>query len=98
MSRRGNEKEIGVNTRPIPDVYVLWHPSNKIGDTLARRIYKWLRPRYGLGPQVFYRSAPAPGSGKTGLPLPLPGEVTRGATPKVSTSPSSPVNMQIVIL
>jgi hypothetical protein len=58
----------------IPEVYVLWHPRCEVGETVARRIYEWLRPGNGLGPQVFYRCLPAPGAPPGGLPPPLPGE------------------------
>ncbi len=57
---------------PIPEVYILWHPQCSLGETLARRITMWLRPGNGLGPEVFYRSLPAPGANADGLPLPLP--------------------------
>ena len=46
-------------TEEIPEVYVLWHPAFPNGEALAQRIYRWVRPK-GLGPQVFYRSLPAP--------------------------------------
>ncbi|HRP23912.1 hypothetical protein [Thauera sp.] len=39
----------------IPEMYVLWHPRCEAGEALATRIYGWLRPGNGLGPQVFYR-------------------------------------------
>ncbi len=53
----------------VPDFFILWHPSCKLGETLARRVYSWLRPANGLGPQVFFRSLPAPGKR---LPLAVP--------------------------
>lgn len=56
----------------IPEIFVLWHPDCRLGEPLAKRIYAWLRPENGLGPQVFYRSLPAPQSPAKGLPLPLP--------------------------
>jgi hypothetical protein len=59
---------------PIPEVFVLWHPDCVLGERLARRIFEWLRPGNGLGPQVFYRSRKAPEAPFGGLPLPLPGE------------------------
>jgi hypothetical protein len=62
---------------PIPEVYVLWHPSCVIAGTLARSILCWLRPGIGMGPEVYYRSAPAPGRDQHDLPLPLPGETKR---------------------
>ena len=64
-------------TVPIPEVYVLWHPECAIGETLARHILNWLRPGIGQGPDVYYRSLPAPGKGRYTLPLPLPGEQAR---------------------
>lgn len=79
---------------PIPEVYVLWHPRCELGEFLARRIYGWLRPGNGLGPQVFYRSLPAPEAPAGGLPPPLPGE-TR-AYPSTSTTPRVS-NFQIVL-
>jgi hypothetical protein len=79
---------------PIPEVYVLWHPRCELGEFLARRIYGWLRPGNGLGPQVFYRSLPAPEAPVGGLPPPLPGE-TRGS-PSTSTAPRV-CNFQIVL-
>jgi len=57
---------------PIPQVFVLWHPRCRLGEALARRILQWLRPGNGLGPEVFYRSLPAPGAPANGLPPPLP--------------------------
>lgn len=82
-------------TNPIPEVFVLWHPSCALGEVLARRIHGWLRPGNGLGPQVFYRSLPAPEAPAGGLPPPLPGE----ARPSSPTPGSSQVaNMQIVLL
>jgi hypothetical protein len=59
---------------PIPEVYILWHPSCSLGEPLARQIHNWLRPGNGLGPNVFYRSLPAPEAPPGGLPPPLPGE------------------------
>lgn len=79
----------------IPEIYVLWHPRCEPGEALATRIYGWLRPGNGLGPQVFYRSLPAPEAPPGGLPLPLPGE----SRPQ-SGMPPSPAgsNLQVVIL
>jgi TIR domain len=80
---------------PVPEVYVLWHPACWLGETLASKIYGWLRPTSGLGPQVFYRSAPAPESVPGGLPPPLPGESrTSGVVSKPRRSAS---NLQIVL-
>jgi hypothetical protein len=79
---------------PIPEIYVLWHPRCELGEFLARRIHGWLRPGNGLGPQVFYRSLPAPEAPVGGLPPPLPGE-WRSNLP-VSTSPRVS-NLQIVL-
>jgi hypothetical protein len=59
---------------PIPEIYVLWHPQCPLGEKIARRILAWLRPGNGLGPEVFYRSLPAPEAPIAGLPPPLPGE------------------------
>lgn len=59
----------------IPEIYVLWHPSCELGEILARRIYEWLRPGNGLGPQVYYRSHPAPEALPNGLPIPIQGEI-----------------------
>jgi hypothetical protein len=81
---------------PIPEVYVLWHPGCEIGEFLARRIYAWLRPGNGLGPQVFYRSTTAPGGPAGGLPLSLPGE-SRGM-PVSGTDRAKVSNVQIVLL
>src|SRR5262249_10311618 len=49
-----------MQSTPIPQVFVLWHPRCRLGEPLARKIYNWLRPGNGLGPEVFYRSLPAP--------------------------------------
>jgi len=79
---------------PIPEVYILWHPHCALGEALARRIMVWLRPGNGLGPEVFYRSLPAPEAQPDGLPPALPGEtrssVARPLTKKVS-------NLQLVL-
>jgi TIR domain len=79
---------------PIPEVYILWHPRCALGEALARRIMGWLRPGNGLGPEVFYRSLPAPEAQPDGLPPALPGEtrssVARPLTKKVS-------NLQLVL-
>lgn len=81
---------------PIPEIYVLWHPACAVGEVLARRIHEWLRPGSGLGPQVFYRSLPAPEAPPGGLPPPLPGEVRPGTlTPSRG---SRVANTQIVLL
>jgi len=45
----------------VPEIYVLWHPECALGEPLAQRILRWLRPGNGFGPDVFYRSLPAPG-------------------------------------
>jgi TIR domain len=79
---------------PIPEIYILWHPRCELGEFLARRIHGWLRPGNGLGPQVFYRSLPAPEAPVGGLPPPLPGE-WRSNLP-VSTAPRVS-NLQIVL-
>jgi hypothetical protein len=81
---------------PIPEIFVLWHPRCALGEKLARRILEWLRPGNGLGPEVYYRSLPAPDAPPNGLPPPLPGEarptsnVHAGSRQKVS-------NMQLVL-
>ena len=79
---------------PIPEVFVLWHPHCPLGEALARRIITWLRPGNGLGPEVFYRSLPAPETQANGLPPALPGEhrvaVERTLRQKVS-------NLQLVL-
>lgn len=81
----------------IPEVYVLWHPACTIGASLATAIYKWLRPGYGLGPEVMYRSSPAPGAPAGHLPLPLPFE-RRAHGPTGSVMPSRRlVDSQVVI-
>lgn len=79
----------------IPEVYVLWHPRFLPGEALATRIYSWLRPGNGLGPQVFYRCLPAPSAPPGGLPPPLPGE---GRAPPPAPASSRSSNLQIVIL
>jgi len=58
----------------IPEVYILWHRKFPLGHALASRIFRWLRPGNGFGPDVFYRSLPAPGADENGLPPPLPHE------------------------
>ncbi len=81
---------------PIPEVFVLWHPSCALGETLARRIFSWLRPGNGLGPQVFYRSLKAPEDSGSGLPPPLPGE-SRGNNASQTSTSSSFANVQIIL-
>ena len=76
----------------IPEVFVLWHPQCPLGEILAKRIYAWLRPGNGLGPQVFYRSLPAPEAPAKGLPPPLPGEARGSATSSQKVS-----NLQILL-
>ncbi len=86
---------------PIPEIFVLWHPASTLGELLAPRIHGWLRPGNGLGPQVFYRSLPAPEAPKGGLPPPLPGE-SRFPGPNSPPPPQAPAsgsaNMQTVLL
>lgn len=80
---------------PIPEVFVLWHPACPLGEELARRLYAWLRPGNGLGPQVFYRCLKAPEAPAGGLPPPLPGELR---APVESASPRPRVsNVQIIL-
>jgi len=79
---------------PIPQVFVLWHPQCRLGEKLAQRILQWLRPGNGLGPEVFYRSLPAPGAPANGLPLPLPGETRPTSAPSRTKDVS---NLQIVL-
>lgn len=88
-----------LRTIPIPEIFVLWHPSCLVGEKLARRIYTWLRPGNGVGPQVFYRSFPAPEAPAGGLPPPIPGE-TRGTGDHTSSSKRSirsVSNLQILL-
>lgn len=81
---------------PIPEIFVLWHPQCPLGEKLARRILEWLRPGNGLGPEVFYRSLPAPRAPSNGLPPPLPGEarLTSDATTRTRQKIS---NLQVVL-
>jgi hypothetical protein len=80
----------------IPEIFILWHPKCPLGDQLARRIFAWLRPGKGLGPEVFYRSLPAPGSPVGGLPPALPGE-SREQTPAFTKNRLRISNMQVVL-
>lgn len=83
----------------IPEVFVIWHPACQVGEDLARRIYQWLRPGNGLGPEVFYRSLPAPEAPPGGLPPPLPGELRPGGPPVASPSTGShSPRLQIAVL
>jgi hypothetical protein len=83
----------------IPEIYVLWHPDCKLGSPLARAIYKWLRPGYGLGPEVMYRSAPAPGTPTGHLPMPLPFERRALSQGDSQVAPSRRwVDSQVVIM
>jgi hypothetical protein len=54
----------------------------------------WLRPGSGLGPEVFYRSLPAPEAQPDGLPPPLPGEQQSSADQSVRRKVS---NLQLVL-
>jgi hypothetical protein len=81
---------------PIPQVFVLWHPRCQIGETLARRIFAWLRPGNGLGPEVFFRSLPAPGNSDNRLPPLLPGE-SRFASGASSVTQGKASNFQVVL-
>ncbi|MDQ7251277.1 toll/interleukin-1 receptor domain-containing protein [Dongia sedimenti] len=80
---------------PIPVVYVLWHPRCALGEVLAKRILRWLRPGNGLGPQVFYRSLPAPDAPDDGLPPPLPGESRPGKYAESAMAKAA--NLQVVV-
>lgn len=85
-----------MNTAPlIPEVYVLWHPKCALGEPLARAIYQWLRPGNGLGPQVYFRSLPAPEAPADGLPLPLPGGP--GGRRPAASGPGRVANWQVVL-
>ncbi len=79
---------------PIPEIYGLWHPRCAVGEFLASRIFAWLRPGNGLGPQVFFRSLPAPEAPAGGLPPPLPGEIR---DPGQSSAGTRVSNLQIVL-
>jgi TIR domain len=81
---------------PIPEIFVLWHPQSPLGERLARRILEWLRPGNGLGPEVFYRSLPAPGAPINGLPPPLPGEA-RLTSDAYTRTRQKISNLQIVL-
>jgi hypothetical protein len=83
-------------TIPIPQVFVLWHPQCRLGEPLAKKIHGWLRPGNGLGPEVFYRSLPAPGNPANRLPPPLPGE-SRFAYETSSRTRRKASNLQIVL-
>lgn len=86
-----------MSTIPIPEIYVLWHPRCALGEKMARRIFAWLRPGNGLGPEVFYRSLPAPEAPFNGLPPPLPGEA-RGTQPAESAQGQRRLsNLQIIL-
>ncbi len=85
-------------TTLIPEVFVLWHPNCRLGDPLARRILAWLRPGNGFGPEVFYRSLPAPGAPANGLPLPLPDVQGRPVPTSIEPRQRHEItNQQIVI-
>jgi hypothetical protein len=80
----------------IPQVFVLWHPQCSYGERMARRILQWLRPGNGLGPEVFYRSLPAPEALAGGLPPALPGEA-RSLTGIASSGRQKISNRQVVV-
>jgi TIR domain-containing protein len=80
----------------IPEIFVLWHPRCPLGADLANRILKWLRPRDGLGPEVFYRCLPAPEAPLNGLPPPLPGE-RRSNSDAWSGTRQKVSNLQVVL-
>jgi TIR domain len=81
-------------TVPIPEVYILWHPRCALGEALAREIMPWLRPGNGLGPEVFYRSLPAPEVQADGLPPGLPGEARTIPSRKLTKKLT---NLQLVV-
>jgi hypothetical protein len=81
---------------PIPEIFVLWHPRCPLGEKLARRILQWLRPGNGLGPEVFYRSLPAPEASPNGLPPPLPGEA-RLTSDTYTRTRQKVSNLQVVL-
>lgn len=83
----------------ISEVYVLWHPGFANGEALAQHIYRWVRPN-GLGPQVFYRSAPSPEAPPNGLPPPLPQDCRQGFSSQslARYPPSSLNNLQVVVV
>ena len=89
-----DSQNVKPHTDPIPEIFVLWHPRCLLGEKLARRILRWLRPGNGLGPEVFYRSLPAPGAPANGLPLPLPGEARPDAPVRTLQRFS---NLQVVL-
>ncbi len=85
----------------IPEVYVLWHPACRIGESLASRIYQWLRPGNGLGPDVFFRCLPRPDRSAGPLPLPIrggEGNQPDGGPEQKTTRRSQLVTTQILIL
>lgn len=82
---------------PIPEVFVLWHPRCRLGEPLARRILQWLRPGNGLGPEVFYRSLPAPGGPQNGRPLPLPGELRSSMPDDAAKARPNVSNVEVVV-
>jgi hypothetical protein len=95
-SRRAQKGRTSLAPSAIPEVFVLWHPSCPDGEKLARRLLQWFRPGNGLGPEVFFRSLPAPHAPLNGLPPPLPGEDRPGVA-----SPVRPVQrfekLQVVL-
>lgn len=82
--------------RPIPEIFVLWHPQCALGEFLARQVYRWVRPGGGLGPKVYFRSLPAPESPAGGLPPPLPGE--RRAGTQMTAKGCRVSNLQVVLV
>ena len=92
---------VAVPPVPIPEVYILWHPKCTIGEHLAKSILNWLRPGIGMGPDVFYRSLPAPArdpeKSRNRLPLPLPGESDRLLPVPPSTHSPRGSGHQIVV-
>jgi hypothetical protein len=94
--------EMGAVKTPIPEIYVLWHPKCRLGEPLAKCVLEWLRPGNGFGPDVFYRSLPAPAVAgtKNVLPLPLANERRMWGTDRATPSSSFKAglnNLQIVL-
>jgi len=85
-------------TTPIPEVYVLWHPDCFWGKELSHRIYDWLRPGHGLGPQVFFRSLPDPKNPEQVIPVALPGEIRGNQASTETTLNNGKVQILILLI